>query len=994
MRFPKPTGFLILLAFLGSSILSYNGIAQVSLDQPANNAHCVALDVVFQWSYGGGKTPNGYDFILSTSPSYSDTLEYQTGLTSGSFTLSENLEYNTVYYWRGTIHFTDFSFESSSGTFTTNGPPQLSYPGNNAICVDYANTIFSWQTLSAADGYVLEIASDAAFSSIVHTENVSPGSASSATITGVLIENTDYWWRVTADYTGLCGSSSTFSEARAFHTEADPPTLSAPAVNATCILPGAVFDWSDVVGVTSYELEYSTSTTFSPVQSDIISGIPSSTYTYVNGDFDYAETYFWRVRGVFTSGCKTDWSSSSTFSTGEAPVALTTPLNDAKGVSLNPSLVWQSAPPHPDSYDLQVSQSSVYSTFIYNETGIAPSSTVTTTFALTDPTLQYQTKYYWRVRAHYGACTTEWSESRTFTTVYPSILLQEPPNGMNCVDLATNFKWVPSPPATSYRLQVSEHSDMSDPEVDTAGIANIEFLAELTKGNIYYYWRVRAEDAYSTGNWSEIRSYRSAYAPPTLVSPKNDSAGLPIEVTFTWTSIASNARYYFELDTDPGFANPVVIQDNIVGTSTKIKLNDYFQTYYWRVRGSVVGCASDWSAVYTFSTKLDAPVLTSPVNNATKVSTFPVFRWNKVTGATSYILDISVSTDFSQQNLVQTVNVKNNSGSVLKGLAENASYYWRVRALNERGESPFSATWKFTTGKAAPATPVLESPANNSEFLPTTVTLKWKATLNALSYNLEVSDNENFVNPIYDETGINQLSFEVTNLKNLTRYYWRVQAVGETGSSAWTNPWNFQTITKVPQSKPNLVSPKDGLEGIPTVVKLVWDPVLSATSYELQVATNSSFSTGTIVFSDDAVGAAFKYVTNLETGKTYYWRVRGKNMAGPGPWSDIWSCTTTVVSVKDEMELKYDITATPNPVAENAVLSFNLPNEEQVTVKVYNMIGRHVATLINGEVLQSGYNSVNWQPGNLEEGTYIFNITIGGNPFIKRIIIKIGRANV
>ncbi len=987
MNIRKPSGFLILLAFMFSAIISYNGQAATTLDQPANDAHCVALDVQFLWSYTGAKTPTTYDFHLSRYPNFTDTLAFEKGLSSGSFDFDELLEFNTVYYWIGTVHFSDFSVESASGTFTTDGPPHLSGPADGAICVDYNTTVFSWQLMANADGYVLEVATDENFASVVQSSTFTPATQNSATITLPFDENTDYYWRVTADYTSLCGSSSTFSDVYTFHTEADPPSISAPAPAATCVRPGTVFDWSDVTGATGYEIQYSTSAVFTPAYTDIMDGLATSSYTYEAGDIDYATTYYWRVRGVFTSGCKTDWSTSSTFTTVEEPVTQVTPLNDAKGVSLNPTLIWQSAPPQPDSYDLQVSESSVYGTFVYNETGIVPSSTVTTSYELADPDLDYQETYYWRVRAHYGACTTDWSESRTFTTVYPSVMLNEPPNGMNCIDLNTEFSWIHTPPATAYRIQISEHSDMSSPEVDSAGIEGIKYNANLKKGSVYYYWRVRGEDEYSTGLWSEIRSFKSAYAPPTLIHPRNDSSAVPAVVTFTWASAGANARYYFELDTNAAFADPILQVDNLSATTTTQTMSNYFQTYYWRVRVVISGCASDWSDVYMFTTKLDVPTLVSPVNNSTKISTIPTLRWNKVIGATSYNFQIAVSNTFDQEDMVQNTSVLNNSGSSSKELSENAIYYWRVKAVNSRGESGWSTIWKFTTGKSAPETPVLLSPADNAENQPTTLTLTWKPTANALSYNLMVADNENMSSPIYDETGITQTSFEVTNLTNTTRYYWTVQAVGETGASPWAVPWNFRTITKVPQSKPTLVSPKDGLEGIPTTIKLVWDPVLGATSYEVQVATNSSFSTGTIVFSDDNVSTYFRYVTTLETSKTYYWRARGKNIAGTGPWSDTWMFTTTTVSVEDELLKQFNVTATPSPFSESTVIAMTLPQEDIVTARVYNALGQEVATLVNNRLMESGYNQIAWTPANIESGVYFVTIEVGDVKMTKQVVL-------
>jgi PKD repeat protein len=71
---------------------------------------------------------------------------------------------------------------------------------------------------------------------------------------------------------------------------------------------------------------------------------------------------------------------------------------------------------------------------------------------------------------------------------------------------------------------------------------------------------------------------------------------------------------------------------------------------------------------------------------------------------------------------------------------------------------------------------------------------------------------------------------------------------------------------------------------------LIWGSVISATSYDIQVSTNSQFIDPLYGFMD--LVSTAKTLTNLNYNTTYYWRVRAKNSGSLSDWSDIWNFTT------------------------------------------------------------------------------------------------------
>ncbi|MCC6722991.1 MAG: proprotein convertase P-domain-containing protein [Saprospiraceae bacterium] len=92
-----------------------------------------------------------------------------------------------------------------------------------------------------------------------------------------------------------------------------------------------------------------------------------------------------------------------------SPPSLTTPVNEATGLSLLPQLTWGSSS-GAVSYDLQVSTVSDFATTVVNATAIT-GNTYTITTSLTQTTT-----YYWRVRAVNSCGSGNWSSTFFFTT--------------------------------------------------------------------------------------------------------------------------------------------------------------------------------------------------------------------------------------------------------------------------------------------------------------------------------------------------------------------------------------------------------------------------------------------------------------------------------------------------------------------------------------------------------------------------------------------------
>lgn len=372
-----------------------------------------------------------------------------------------------------------------------------------------------------------------------------------------------------------------------------------------------------------------------------------------------------------------------------------------------------------------------------------------------------------------------------------------------------------------------------------------------------------------------------------MIVPIAPTARAAINITSTsfkvsWSPVPLAAEYQFDLSAD-NFATFVSGYNNRAVNDTILNLTNLTPntSYSYRVRAKNTAGASPNSntiAVTTLMTPPIAPTVTAATNVSSASFTA---NWSAVNGAASYRLDV---TDALQQFLsgYNDLLVSGTSQAVT-GLTPNNNYWYQVRAVNNGGTSPNSNQMSVTT---APPAPTLTSPVDVATGVSISPTLSWNASPQALSYRLQVSTASNFISPAVDVSGITSTSYIVSNLPNNTTYYWRVNAY-RGSASLFSSTWSFTTIL----AAPTLLSPSNGAIGIQTNPTLSWNASSGATSYRLQVSTDSAFASTLVVNQSNITGTTYG-VINLANNTTYYWRVNATNSGGTSSYSNTWSFTT------------------------------------------------------------------------------------------------------
>ncbi len=91
--------------------------------------------------------------------------------------------------------------------------------------------------------------------------------------------------------------------------------------------------------------------------------------------------------------------------------------------------------------------------------------------------------------------------------------------------------------------------------------------------------------------------------------------------------------------------------------------------------------------------------------------------------------------------------------------------------------------------------------------------------------------------------------------------------------------------------------------------------------------------------------------------------------------------------ISSEIPVKFSLHQNyPNPFNPVTKIKFDLPKSSNVTIKIYDAIGREVSTLVN-EKLNAGVYSVDWDGANYPSGVYFYQITSGSYIETKKMIL-------
>ncbi len=205
-------------------------------------------------------------------------------------------------------------------------------------------------------------------------------------------------------------------------------------------------------------------------------------------------------------------------------------------------------------------------------------------------------------------------------------------------------------------------------------------------------------------------------------------------ITMNTTTFTGQIEYLLGMTYDPSYEIP----------------EPYRQGYQYAVC-VLDRMGNEWEPVFLSVEldQLDNPVLISPEDHAMVDAPFD-FMWHKVEGASSYMVELSSTPDFS--TVLERISVTDTTafGLMFNKLTHGQEQYWRVQSCADSCYSGVSEVRAFT-----PMLLTITSPADGSEDLDVPVTVTWYTCNRKEDATLYISTDDLFTNIIGSGTSDN-----------------------------------------------------------------------------------------------------------------------------------------------------------------------------------------------------------------------------------------------
>ena len=393
-----------------------------------------------------------------------------------------------------------------------------------------------------------------------------------------------------------------------------------------------------------------------------------------------------------------------------------------------------------------------------------------------------------------------------------------------------------------------------------------------------YYYKVRAlnVDGAAGAYSSTVSGAAKAVAPaaPTVTMTYSDG-GKP---KLTWSAVSGAASYrvYRSESRGTGYS--------LLGTTTSTSYVNtgaaVGKTYYYRVKAVNSAGTSAYSNIVSGTARTPAPAAPVLKGGTSSASGKPQLTWAAVDGAAKYDVYRSNRADGTFSKVGST----DKTTYVNTGAVQGVTYFYKIRAVGASGASGFSNTVAIHVAGVikAPAAVVLSGIKADAAG----ITVTWKATANADTYNVLRRDASNTAWKVIAR-GVSGTSYKDTTVARGVMYSYTVQGVAADGVT--TGPYDTTgksaKVTASASTTPGYVTMKDarrvtiGEKGI----LLTWTTATNAKTYNVYRAANPPKSGDTLrpvpaskwVLVAKKVGALSWKDTTGTSGTTYAYMVRG-----------------------------------------------------------------------------------------------------------------------
>lgn len=462
--------------------------------------------------------------------------------------------------------------------------------------------------------------------------------------------------------------------------------------------------------------------------------------------------------------------------------------------------------------------------------------------------------------------------------------------------LPLTLSWNPRVNAVTYELQIAKGSNFTVLVKTVVGLTTPTFTLEneLEEGEIYY-WRVRYHNAFGISPWSETHSFILKFSPVYANYPAQGAINISRTPLIDWNPLRFKAQA----------GDLAIIRVNASSdTFSILALSDIpaDQPIKWTDNG--------WKATGGFR---PGETISSIANHGGLVAgqVYEVSGANFTsTGEQIFIYAGSNDAiDTTSAQFIYGIIWGNASGwgitsdsvatSALPVTLETAS----IQLLGEGNISWYYAG--ITTGSRQEILAAINDPLNWAVdstaqknvwdgASPFTITTK-----PGIVYDWQLASDPNMQNVIED--GVNQAAYTYQvseNVLGLAANYYIGIRKKSTLNSIFNGDYGITQFTTVaPVSTPSLVAPANQSTEQLRAAELTWNASTGdgEIKYNIQVATDNSFSIESIVHAATNVTETTYQLPSLNYLTTYFWRVQATDVNGVGAWSSAFQYTVADV---------------------------------------------------------------------------------------------------
>jgi hypothetical protein len=310
---------------------------------------------------------------------------------------------------------------------------------------------------------------------------------------------------------------------------------------------------------------------------------------------------------------------------------------------------------------------------------------------------------------------------------------------------------------------------------------------------------------------------------------------------------------------------------------------------------------------------------------------------------------------------------------------QNGTYHENLSITHNSSQVPSPIVVPLDANVFTPVITVAAPLAGVSWTVGTNQTVTWSSSNVTGNVNIKLSTDGGSTYPVTLATNTaNDGTESITVPDNVsTTCRLRIESLSNTNIYG-INPGNFTIVTPLPAAPNSLTATVQSS----TQINLSWiDNSNNEDGFKIERKTGSG-STWALI---DSVGISVTSYQDkgLPTNNTYYYQIYAYNSIGNSGYSNEANAEITGIDMLDMISgipVNYSLSNNyPNPFNPSTKIQFGLPEESNSTLKVYDIIGNEVATLLHNESLPAGEYSYNLVASNLPSGVYIYVLITQSN---------------